>query len=124
MKYYSEQNGFRNTEIFVADYDNMDNWCKLKSNPSKNININTSARLICLIRTEKFQDIQIKEIFQEIFLLTQIKIKLKIKKNRLIKNTYLSFFSKNLIFMDFISKKINLKKNKNLETKKILDLIN
>ena len=55
----------------------MDNWYKLKSNPSKNININTSARLICLIRTEKFQDIQIKEIFQEIFLLTQIKIKLK-----------------------------------------------
>ena len=83
MKYYSEQNGFRNTEIFVADYDNMDNWYKLKSNPSKNININTSARLICLIRTEKFQDIQIKEIFQEIFFIDSNKNKIEnVKKNR------------------------------------------
>ena len=60
----------------------MDNWYKLKSNPSKNININTSARLICLIRTEKFQDIQIKEIFQEIFFIDSNKNKIENVKNR------------------------------------------
>ena len=53
LKYYSTKNGFINTEIFVANYDNQNEWFKLKDNLSSDININTSARLICLVRTEK-----------------------------------------------------------------------
>ncbi len=125
IKYYSEQNGFRNTDIFVADYDNLKNWYKLKNNPLNNTSINTSARLICLVRTEKYIDIEIKEIFQDIFFKNSNKNQIDNTKNNKINKRYLfQFFSKILLFLDLISKKINLIKNKNLEIKKIFDLIN
>ena len=67
VEYYSEKNGFKNTKIFVADYDDTKNWYQIDTKLSKNIIINTSTRVICLVKTEKYSEVNIKEIFQDVF---------------------------------------------------------
>ena len=88
LKYYSTKNGFINTEIFVANYDNQNEWFKLKDNLSSDININTSARLICLVRTEKKESKEIKDLFQfSLFNTENVINKKNNKKNYLLKFT-------------------------------------
>ena len=123
IKYYSEKNGFKNTKIFVADYDNTNNWYQVNTKSSENIIINTSARLICLVKTEKYSEVNIEEIFQDIFFKDTNNRNDKVKKNLIKNKIFFNIYLKILIFIDIFSKKINLRRNKNLKLKRIMDLI-
>ena len=68
INYYSNENGYINTKVYVADYDNNENWYEVEKKNFKNISINTTSRLICMIVTEKKLEKNIKEIFQKIYL--------------------------------------------------------
>ena len=126
LRYYSTENGFKNTSIFVADYDDEKYWYELKNTSNKRIAINTSSRLICLVKTEKFENKNINEIFQEDYMSNT---NLDEKKSNLsafinIKNKfYIKIYFKLLLFFDLFSKRILLNLNKNLKKKKISELI-
>ena len=119
INYYSEKNGFRNTRVFVADYDDHKSWYEIDCDSQRAISINTSVRLICLVKTEKNKDCEVNEIFQNSF----FEDKVDTKKNSNYKNLLIRFYFKILILFDLISTKINLNRNKNLKKKRILDLI-
>ena len=117
--YYSNQNGFINTEIFVANYDNQNEWFKLKDNLSSDININTSARLICLVRTEKKERKEIKDLFQFSLFNTENFINKKNNKKKL----FIKIFLKVLNILNIFNNNLSLKLNKNLIAKKIKNLL-
>ncbi len=123
IKYYCKKNGFKNTEIFVADYDNHYNWYRVNLKFFGNLNINTSARLICLVRTEKFSDLEISDIFQDSFSTDENYNQNKNKFLFVSKKKLFDIYAKILIIIDLFSKKINLLRNKNLKAVKILDLL-
>ena len=117
--YYSNQNGFINTEIFVANYDNQNEWFKLKENISSNININTSARLICLVRTEKKNNNIVKDLFQSALLNSGCS--LENKKNK--KKIFVKLYLKILNILNIFNSNLSLKLNKNLVIKKVKNLL-
>ena len=120
LNYYSEQNGFLNTEIFVANYDNHIKWFKLRKGLITDININTSARLICLVRTEKAYEKEIKDLFQiKNFKKNKKDVVVKIYKNKF----FLKLYFKLLYFFDLFHSNFSLKFNKNLITMNIKDLL-
>ena len=120
LNYYSEKNGFLNTEIFVANYDNHKEWFKLKKGLVTDININTSARLICLVRTEKVYEKEVKDLFQfKTFDNNKKKdLDMKLYKNKL----FLNLYFKLLYSLDLFHNNLSLKFNKNLITKNIKKL--
>ena len=119
LKYYSTKNGFINTEIFVANYDNQNEWFKLKDNLSSDININTSARLICLVRTEKKESKKIKNLFQFSLFNTENVINKKNNKKKL----FIKIYLKVLNILNIFNNNLSLKLNKNLIKKKIKNLL-
>ena len=119
LKYYSTKNGFINTEIFVANYDNQNEWFKLKDNLSSDININTSARLICLVRTEKKESKEIKDLFQFSLFNTENVINKKNNKKKL----FIKIYLKVLNILNIFNNNLSLKLNKNLIAKKIKNLL-
>ena len=120
LNYYSNQNGFFNTEIFVANYDNHKEWFKLKENLSSDININTNARLICLVRTEKKQDKEVKDLFQ----LSLLNSENNSNKKRSNKKFFIKLYLKILNILNIFNSNFSLKLNKNLIIKKINNLLN
>ena len=127
INYYSDENGYINTKVFVADYDNSENWYEVETKNFKNISINTSARLVCMIVTEKKLEKNIEEILQKKYLFNE-NDKDNEKKNTLkskILNSKLcvSIYLKMLLLVDICSNSISLKLNKNLTIKKINKLL-
>ncbi len=119
LNYYSNQNGFINTEIFVANFDNHKEWFKLKENLSSEININTNARLICLVRTEKKKNVLVKDLFQ--FSSVNEQEYTYKKKNK--KKIFIKIYLKILNILDIFNNNLSLKFNKNLTVKKIKNLL-
>ena len=119
LNYYSEKNGFFNTEIFVANYDNHKEWFKLKEGLISNININTSARLICLVRTEKAHDSEVKDLFQSQTFDNNRGTDIKTYKNKF----FLKLYFKLLSILDLLHNNLSLRLNKNLIKKDIDKLL-
>ena len=122
INYYSNENGFTNTKVFVADYDNKDNWYEIKNKNFENITINTTARLICMVVTEKKIEKDVKEIFQKKYLFKQ-NVKENMKKNILNSKIFISIYFNVLLLAGFFSNSISLRANKNLTIKKIKKLL-
>lgn len=58
---YSQENGFKNTEVFLSDLYNPKKWYKVnRPNNGQRINIRTTNETYVIVRTEKNSD---KEIF-------------------------------------------------------------
>ena len=127
INYYSNENGFTNTKVFVADYDNRDNWYEVKIKNFKSITINTTARLICMVVTEKKIEKDVKEILQNNYLFNPIdkeNIKKKNLKNNILNSKiFISIYFKVLLLAGFFSNSISLRLNKNLTIKKIKKLL-
>ena len=127
INYYSDENGYINTKVYVADYDNNENWYEVATKNFKNISINTSARLICMIVTEKKLEKNIEEILQKNYLFDK-SIK-STEKNTLMSkilksNIFTLVYFKILLFVNICSNTILLRINKNLTIKKIHKLLN
>ncbi len=116
LNYYTKENGFINTEIFVADYDDLKNWYRVNSEYNERIYINSTSRLICLVRTEKIKESEVKDIFQ----LEKTNNK---KKNIFVNKFILKLYFKYLIAMNLIFNNFSLKANKKLSKVNISDLI-
>ena len=126
INYYSNENGYINTKVYVADYDNSENWYEVEKKNFKNISINKTSRLICMIVTEKKLEKNIKEIFQKIYLFDKKtnddqknNFKTKILKSRI----FITMYFKILLLVNIFSNSILLRLNKSLSIKKIHKLL-
>ena len=127
INYYSSENGYVNTKVFVADYDDRKNWYEVETKKFKNISINTSARLICLVMTEKNSEKNIEEILQKNYLFNksdQDNEKKKTLRSKILKTKlFVLIYFKLLLFFGIFSNSISLRLNKNLTIKKIKKLL-
>ncbi len=119
LNYYSKENGFINTEVFVADYDDQKNWYKVESTTNERTYINTSARLICLVRTEKYKDCEVNDLVQK-----NTFIHSNNDKSSLFKNKFnLKIYFKLIQLLNLFSPSLSIKLNTKLKKKNILDII-
>ena len=126
INYYSNENGYINTKVYVADYDNNENWYEVETKNFKNISINTTSRIICMVVTEKKLEKNTQEIFQKIYLFDKKtnddqknNFKTKILKSRI----FIKIYFRMLLLVNIFSNSILLRLNKNLSIKKIHKLL-
>jgi hypothetical protein len=127
LNYYSEENGFKNTKIFVVNCDQEKYWFQLNNKNHNNypINVNTTERLLCLVKTEKIEDKEIKSIFQKQFM-HDSKDKQTMsdsKNNNVLKKILGKIYFKVILLVSFICRNCQLNANPNFKKIKISDLI-
>ena len=133
---YNKKNGFNETEIYLINLFDKENWFKIKKqNLGERLELNSSEPLYLLIKTKKigenrYQNINQSDYEQQWGKKENVKLAKKSNLsllNKKIKDLFKNFLRKNLLTKNFFQRleklklhqKNNYKTNKNLEKLRI-----